>query len=155
MSMNKYTWGTMVDDYTFLEEVGRRVGDWGKEIVQGGYSNNVGSEVSMRGNIIRGRGRGRGRGERGRGGNSKRDVLKLQLEQKDIEVDLLPLGMEKRKLNQSVWDLKCVCTIKSWFFNLNSTYIHIYSRKKTNCTFDDRIYIPQTQGPSRPCIPTT
>jgi len=115
--MNSYTWGTMVDDYAFLEEVGRRVGDWGREIVQGGYSNNVGSEVSMRGGI-RGRGRGRGRGDRGRGGNSKRDVLKLQLERKDIEVDLLPLGMERRKLNQSVWDLKCVCTIKILDFSI-------------------------------------
>jgi len=139
VSMNSYTWGTMVDDYAFLEEVGRKVGDWGREIVQGGYSNNVGSEVSMRGGI-RGRGRGRGRGDRGRGGNSKRDVLKLQLERKDIEVDLLPLGMERRKLNQSVWDLKCVCTIKSWIFQLCLMYI--VCSKKTKCTFDDRIYIP-------------
>jgi len=111
--MNKYSWGTMVDDYVFLEDVGRRVSDWGREIVQGGFRNsdNAGSsarKADNRGGGPRGRGRGRGRGE---GGNSKRDILKMQLEAKDIEVDLLPLGMDRRRLNQSTWDFKCVPSI--------------------------------------------
>ncbi|KAF8076105.1 hypothetical protein FPV67DRAFT_1558642 [Lyophyllum atratum] len=105
--MNKYSWGTMMDDYVFLEDVGRRVGDWGKEIVKGGFG--------MRGTEVAGRGRGRGRGRggegsgRGRGrmgGNTKRDMLKMQLEARDIDMDILPVGMERRKLNQSYWEPK-------------------------------------------------
>ena len=56
-----------------------------------------------------GRGRGRGHGHsvrQHRGGRSKRDVLKMQLESLDIEMDLLPAGMQKRSSNQSTWDHK-------------------------------------------------
>ena len=93
----------MMNDYVFLEDAGRRIGDWGKEIVRGGYG--------LRGSDdARGRGRGgdaksrRGYG-RGRGG-TKRDLLKMQLEARDIDMDLLPVGMERRKMNQSSWDYK-------------------------------------------------
>jgi hypothetical protein len=106
--MNEYGWGKMMDDYVFLEDMSRKVGDWGKEIVRGGYSFGNGNH--------RGRGRGRGRG--GGGGNggfgrTKRDVLKLQLEARDIDMDLLPIGMERRKANQSSWDFKYVFRILS------------------------------------------
>ncbi|KAJ3516200.1 hypothetical protein NLJ89_g1271 [Agrocybe chaxingu] len=37
---------------------------------------------------------------------TRRDTLKIQLEARDIDVDLLPMGMERRKLNQSSWDGK-------------------------------------------------
>ncbi|CAA7260228.1 unnamed protein product [Cyclocybe aegerita] len=37
---------------------------------------------------------------------TRRDILKIQLEARDIDVDLLPMGMERRKLNQSSWDGK-------------------------------------------------
>jgi hypothetical protein len=85
----------MMDDYVFLEDVGRRVGGWGREIVQGGFgSANANANV--------------GKGSSTRGGQSKRDILKMQLEAKDIQVDLLPLGMHRRKLNQSTWDPKSV-----------------------------------------------
>ncbi|PPR03855.1 hypothetical protein CVT26_000853 [Gymnopilus dilepis] len=100
--MNEYTWGKLMDDYTFLEEMGRKVGDWGKEIVRGGYmarSDNVNT---------RGRGQSRGRG-RARGSGpvrTKRDILKMQLEMRDIDMELLPAGMERRKANQSSWDNK-------------------------------------------------
>jgi hypothetical protein len=66
--MNKYSWGTMVDDYVFLEDVGRRVSDWGREIVQGGFrnSNNAGAGAGLKGKFddrdVGSRGRGRGRG---------------------------------------------------------------------------------------------
>ena len=98
-----------MDDYVFLEDMSRKVGDWGREIVGGGYSFGNGDN--------RGRGRGRGRGMKGRGrggggdggsGRTKRDVLKLQLEARDIDMDLLPIGMERRKANQSSWDFKYV-----------------------------------------------
>ncbi|RDX55510.1 hypothetical protein OH76DRAFT_1551941, partial [Lentinus brumalis] len=109
--MNKYGYATLMNDYTFLEEVGRKVGDWGREIVQGGYTAGD-RQIAGRG---RGRGdaRGRGRG-RGRGGGggaagkaaSKRDVLRMQLDFRDIEIEFLPNGMERRTLNQSTWDFK-------------------------------------------------
>jgi len=98
---NRYTYGTMTDDYVFLEDVSRRVCEWGQDIARGGYG----------GGTLRGR---RGRGGMGRGktreilSRKKRDVLKLQLELRDMEVDLLPAGMQRRLLNHSTWDPKCV-----------------------------------------------
>ncbi|KAF8901661.1 hypothetical protein CPB84DRAFT_1777146 [Gymnopilus junonius] len=100
--MNQYTWGKMMDDYTFLEEIGRKIGDLGREIVRGGYR---ASSANSRGDVM-----GRGRAIRGRGGHgpvrTKRDILKMQLEVKDIDMELLPAGMERRKANQSSWDNK-------------------------------------------------
>jgi hypothetical protein len=98
--MNRYTYGTMVDDYVFLEDVGRKVGEWGQDIARSGYGTLQ-------------------QGSRGRGGmgppktrkgisRNKRDILKSQLELRDIEVDLLPSGMERRTLNHSTWDSKYV-----------------------------------------------
>ncbi|KAN0131405.1 hypothetical protein V8E53_010782 [Lactarius tabidus] len=95
--INRYTYGTMMDDYVFLEDVGRRVGECGEDIVRNGYR------------VLRG-GRGRGpvgAGRPGRGApEKKREMLKLQLELRDIEMELLPSGMERRKLNHSTWDPK-------------------------------------------------
>jgi hypothetical protein len=102
--MNEYGWGTMMNDYVFLEDVGRRVGEWGMEIGRGGFS----VRGSERG---RGKGRGRGRGgkvNRGANPRTKQDVLKQQLEFRDIEIELLPAGMERKKLNKSMWDFKFV-----------------------------------------------
>jgi len=113
--MNRYTCGTMMDDYVFLEDMSRKVGESGQDIVRGGYGYGT----------LQGRGRGRGRGGRGGRANTgpgppgktwghsgisrktgKRDILKSQLELRDIEMDLLPSGMERRMLNQSTWDSK-------------------------------------------------
>lgn len=97
--MNRYTNGTMMDDYVFLEDMSRRVSGCGQDIVRNGYRMSRG---------------GRGRGGAGRGGpgrsvpEKKRDTLKLQLELRDIEMEQLPAGMERRKLNHSTWDPKCV-----------------------------------------------
>lgn len=110
--LNEYTWGKMMDDYTFLEDMGRKVEDWGKEIVKGGY-------MAGAGVADRGRGRGRGRGERGRGrgrggasstapAKTKRDILRMQLQAQDIEMEALSVGMERRKVNQSTWDFRYV-----------------------------------------------
>ena len=105
--MNQYGWGTMMNDYVFLEEVGRRVGDWGKQIMRGGY----GSTNTRQGS--------RGRPGRGRyGGGTKRDTLRLQLEARDIDMELLPTGMERRKINQSFWEPKCVSTRHAHRFDL-------------------------------------
>ncbi|OSC96825.1 hypothetical protein PYCCODRAFT_1420538 [Trametes coccinea BRFM310] len=104
--MNKYGYMTLMSDYTFLEDMGRKVGDWGREIVQGGYLASRGTGAARGGRDARGRGRGRGRGGVHGKPASKRDVLKMQLDFRDIEVELLPNGMERRTLNQSTWDFK-------------------------------------------------
>lgn len=88
-----------MDDYVFLEDMGRKVSEWGQDIARGGYGTPQGR---------RGRG-GMGRGKTRSGASrTKRDVLKSQLELRDIEVDLLPSGMERRTLNHSTWDSKYV-----------------------------------------------
>ncbi|ETW83856.1 hypothetical protein HETIRDRAFT_314398 [Heterobasidion irregulare TC 32-1] len=106
--MNQYSLGTMMDDFVYLEEMGRKVGDWGKEIVRGGFGPGQSLGKSRDGVMgTRGGSQGRGRG-RGRGGvqRTKRDVLKMQLELRDVDVDMLPAGMAKRMVNQSTWDFK-------------------------------------------------
>ena len=105
--MNQYGIGTLANDYGYLEEVGRKVSEWGRDIGQNGYM-----DASTRSGS-RGLARGRGRGARGRGGisrqagrNHRREILRSRLEDEDIEMLLLPEGMERRRLNQSTWDLK-------------------------------------------------
>ncbi len=57
----------MMNDYVFLEDIGRKVGDWGNEIVRGGHMNAAST-------------RGRGATKMKRGSTrTKRDVLKLGL----------------------------------------------------------------------------
>ncbi|KAM6495609.1 hypothetical protein JOM56_008315 [Amanita muscaria] len=92
VSMNKYTWGTMMNDYVFLEDMGRKVGDWGNEIVRGGYG-------------AAGKGRENAPGKR-KWTRTKKDILKLRLGARDIEMELLPQGMQRKKINQSYWDFK-------------------------------------------------
>jgi hypothetical protein len=114
VAMNEYSLGTLMNDYVFLEDTGRKVDELGREIVRNGYDLRAGGGVGGSG---RGRGshhlhgpRGRHGGTRGRGAGgpmSKRDVLKMQLELRDIDMDLLPLGMSRRAQNQSGWDAKC------------------------------------------------
>lgn len=105
--MNRYGLGTLANDYVYLEEVGRQVTACGRDIGQNGYM-----DASARSDS-RGRARGRGRGGRGRGGisrqagrNHRREILRDRLEEEDIEILLLPEGMERRRINQSTWDPK-------------------------------------------------
>lgn len=117
--MKEYTWGSMMNDYVFLEEMGRRAGEVGKEIVKGGYSAGGSRDAHGRGRGTSMRGRGAGR-DRGRGGGkTKRDLLKMQLEVRDVDVEFLPVGMKKRKANQSSWDYKCVDSFILLKFCLN------------------------------------
>ncbi|KAH7868801.1 uncharacterized protein C8R40DRAFT_806589 [Lentinula edodes] len=110
VNMRDYTWGTLMSDFTYLEDVGRKVGEWGAIIGKGSYAI---PETGRDANGMRGRGMRAGRAQfRGRGGGragvakTKRDILKTQLEMQDISMDLLPLGMERRQHNQSIWDFK-------------------------------------------------
>ncbi|KAJ3743339.1 hypothetical protein DFH05DRAFT_1198383 [Lentinula detonsa] len=109
VNMKDYTWGTLMSDYTYLEDVGRKVADWGATISKGAYTI---PQTGRDAHGMKGRGMRGGRGQyRGRGGASgvpktKRDVLKMQLEMQDVSMDLLPPGMERRQHNQSIWDFK-------------------------------------------------
>lgn len=97
--MNAYGWGTMMRDYGFLEDVGRKVGEWGNEIARGRYQAERGTTRR-----VDSLGKMNGRGKRMRG--TKRDTLKSYLDSIDIDIDLLPNGMERRALSQSTWDPK-------------------------------------------------
>ncbi|VDC07307.1 unnamed protein product [Peniophora sp. CBMAI 1063] len=110
-----------MDDYVFLEDVGRAVEDFGREIARNGLAS---TSATIAPTGMRGRGRGRGRGGAGGVGrgrpNSKRDVLKLQLEARDIEVEMLPPGMHRRTLNQSTWDFKNQTALLTIEFRLHT-----------------------------------
>jgi len=103
--MNRYTCGTMMDDYVFLENMSRKVGEWGQDLVRDGYGYGYGTLQGRRGRAGTGPGPGKTRSGVSR---KKRDILKSQLELRDIEVDLFPSGMKRRTLNQSTWDSKYV-----------------------------------------------
>jgi hypothetical protein len=97
--MNAYGWGTMMRDYCYLEDVGRKVSEWGSEIVRGGYMENIGASKAASA-------RKYSNGRKPTRGKSKRDVLRDHLETLSIDVELLPVGMERRNLNQSTFDQK-------------------------------------------------
>ncbi|GBE79642.1 hypothetical protein SCP_0208420 [Sparassis crispa] len=121
--MNQYGYMALMDDYMFLEDMGRKVGDWGREIVHGGYTTGVEGARRGRGGMDgRGRGRVRGRGRGGSGAHTrtKRDVLKMQLDFRDIEIEMLPNGMERRTLNQSTWDFKNRTALLTVEFKIHS-----------------------------------
>jgi len=156
--MNRYTHGTMMDDYTFLEDVGRRVSEWGKDIVRGGYDAGAGALPPHAGDRQRQRRGGGGGGEMRRGRTKthgkKRDVLRSQLELRDIDVDLLPPGMERRTLNHSTWDPKYVGLGDA--VSVQNTMTFPYCRKRTAfLTIEYRIHPPlaldagqdEAQGP--------
>lgn len=102
--MNEFGYGALMNDYVYLEEVGRQVGDWGREIVKGGYTNEPRRARGRGGGGMRGSSRG---GATGTVTRTKKDILKMQLDIRDIDMSLLPPGMERKKLNQSYWDFKC------------------------------------------------
>ncbi|KAF8868873.1 hypothetical protein CPB85DRAFT_1570645 [Mucidula mucida] len=78
--MNKYGWGQMMDDYTYLEDVGRHSSEW---------KDKAKDHASFK------------------KGKGKREALKSYLETQGIDMELVPLGMSRRKLNQSTWDARC------------------------------------------------
>ena len=87
--MKEYGYGALMSDYVYLEDVGRRVKDLGRDIAKGKYQ-------AME----------RDRPGSGRRRKSKKEALQVQLEIREIPLVLLPPGMERKKLNQSYWDSK-------------------------------------------------
>ncbi|KAL4075794.1 hypothetical protein J3A83DRAFT_2040629 [Scleroderma citrinum] len=100
--MNTYGWGTMMRDYSFLEEVGRKVGEWGDEIARGAYQ----AELSKTKKGKNGEKATRGGRRRAVVRSTKRHILQSYLESLEIGIDLLPNGMERRASSQSTWDPK-------------------------------------------------
>lgn len=127
----------MMDDYVFLEDVGRKVGDWGAEIGRGRYMASAADRGRGRGFGGRGRGRGRSFGG-GNIGKSKQDVFKQQLELRDIDVELLPDGMERKMFNKSMWDFKCVCSQLA----VIDVFINTVLVQKEDGAFDHRVQVP-------------
>jgi len=86
--MKEYGYGALMSDYVYLEDVGRKVKEWGRDIGKGKY------QVTEH--------------DRAGGGRrkSKKETLQIQLEIREIPLVLLPPGMERKKLNQSYWDSK-------------------------------------------------
>ena len=89
MPVKEYGHGVLMNDYVYLEDVGRKVKEWGRDIGKGKY------QVTERDRVGSGRRR-----------KSKKEALQIQLEIREIPLVLLPPGMEKKKSNQSHWDPK-------------------------------------------------
>ncbi|KAF8450771.1 hypothetical protein L210DRAFT_3609054 [Boletus edulis BED1] len=102
--MNAYGWGTMMRDYCYLEDVGRKVSECGNDIVRGGYMGNTGASKAASMQKF-------SRGRKSTTGRSKRDALRNYLETLRIDVELLPAGMERRNVNQSTFDQKSKCPL--------------------------------------------
>lgn len=102
--MSAYGPGTLLDDFRFLEDVSRRVSDWGKGI----------SDPKLGGSRGPSRGRGRGRGGRevvqlGRHAPLPPAVVKLRrcAAERGLEIIFLSEGMARRKANKSFWQQRC------------------------------------------------
>ncbi|CUA67785.1 hypothetical protein RSOLAG22IIIB_03214 [Rhizoctonia solani] len=76
--MNEYGWGTLADDYSYLEGLGRNVATWGRDLSKG---------------------KGKGKWK-----SPKLEALRVQLAARDVKIHFVEEGMEKRRLNQSSWD---------------------------------------------------
>ena len=91
--MNQYNYPAMVNDYVFLEDVGRKVEQWGRSIIRDRLVQRPSpSTKSMRA------GKGNNFGSK-----DSKTFLSMQLSFRDIDMDVLPDGMERHRLNKSLW----------------------------------------------------
>jgi hypothetical protein len=84
--LNKYTWGSMMDDYTYLEDCGRQISEWGKTIAAQRLpappkSKHVKHHQHRR--------------------STKREIFQAHLASMNIHMELAPLGMQRQTLNRS------------------------------------------------------
>lgn len=103
--MNSYGWGAMMDDYVFLEDVGRVVE------VQGALMAKEGLNRAIHRSMSGGAGEGCHRRSRA-SGKSKREILQMQLGFKAVRVDLLPEGMQRQRSNMSRFDSRYAFLIR-------------------------------------------
>ena len=96
--MNGYGYAALVNDYVFLEEMGRKVESIGRDIVENGIFDSHGSGRGMGGR--------RGKGKMARHRKDRKSILAMQLGVRDIDMDVLPVGMKRGSMNKSFWDFK-------------------------------------------------
>jgi hypothetical protein len=72
----------------------------------------------------------------GRRRKSKREALQVQLEIREIPLVLLPLGMEKKKLNQSYWDSKFRSSPFLISYRGVLSYVRMYRQRKVYLTIE-------------------
>lgn len=94
VTLNTFSQGDWGGDYAYLESGRRRVAEWGKELPP--------SQAQAQSSH-----HARGPGRRGKG-SPKVEGLRRELERRGIDVEFMPEGMGRRKLNQSSWNPKCV-----------------------------------------------
>ena len=107
-----------MSDYVFLEDVGRKVKEWGRDIGKGKY------QVTERDRM--------GGGKRKK---SKREALQVQLDIREIPLVLLPPGMERKRLNQSYYDSRSRSSPLFISFRLLSN-VHVRRQKKIYLTIE-------------------
>ena len=108
-----------MSDYVYLEDVGRKVKDWGRDIGKGKY------QVTERDRVGGGRKR-----------KSKREALQIQLEIREIPLVLLPPGMERKKSNQSYWDSKFRPSLFFIFYRGVLSDMRMYRQRKIYLTIE-------------------
>ena len=116
--MKEYGYGALMSDYVFLEDVGRKVKEWGRDIGKGKY------QVTERDRM--------GGGKRKK---SKREALQVQLETREIPLVLLPPGMERKRLNQSYYDSRSRSSPLFISFRLLSN-VYVRRQKKIYLTIE-------------------
>lgn len=137
-------WG---GDYAYLENGRRRVADWGKDLP---VQSNDNSSRGGRGGHWRGGGGGHGGGKRG---PSKVDGLKEELERRGVEVEFMPEGMGRRKLNQSSWNQKYVLILLKSCLRCESGVKLIFRTQALYLTI--QLQIPQNLLDGQPSTSST
>jgi hypothetical protein len=82
--LNNYSWGSMMDDFVYLENAARDISKW--------------SSSSNRNKLLS--------NSSGRFRYGKRRLLKDRLESFDIHMELAPLGIHRQTLNRSTFSQK-------------------------------------------------
>ncbi|KAL5488021.1 BCD1 [Sanghuangporus weigelae] len=98
--MNQYGYSALMNDYVFLEEMGRKAEGWGRDILKSGIDRRAS------GGMRNARGRGMSGSGRPLRGQDRKSILAMQLSVRDIDMDILPVGMKRAGLNKSYWDMK-------------------------------------------------
>lgn len=101
---NKYGYGQLMDDYSFLEETRRKVEGWGASAAMNGGAKDTHS-ISASTN---GKGKKPHQGHQAGGSQAKNDHLAREIAARlgGAQVVFLPDGMQRRKMNQSAWNAK-------------------------------------------------
>ncbi|WWC58435.1 uncharacterized protein I303_100975 [Kwoniella dejecticola CBS 10117] len=105
--LNQYSQGAWSDDYKWLEEGRRKVSAWGEDVKIDEMSQaEHQSRIQSQAGVIDRKGKSPAGRTKVRPATKKAWKLKLELAKLGCEIDYLPSGMERKKLNQSNWSPK-------------------------------------------------